>query len=349
MSDFDRFLAPLDGDSPCGPDCEYDNDFLALTQAAAGKAEQQFGDTVIPAVEPDWQEVDQLARALLLRTKDLRVVVNLTLANTALHGIVDFAAGLSLAHQLCEQYWDTVHPRVVVDGDDDPYLRLNAIAAFFSGSDFSGEDRLIQALRSAVLLKQPQLLTLRDLEQSFNKAPEAKFVLSDIEPILTDAMAAESATLATIGAIYASCQSLRSLVEGRVSLAEMPEMDGLTNVLKPIVRGLEHLRSQMSGAGADAGDTAESGQDGTTNEVGAGARSAGLSGEIQNRDDVRKALDRVCSYLEKHEPSNPASLFARRAQRMLNMPFLEIMRELSPDSVPQLETLTGAQAPQQNS
>jgi type VI secretion system protein ImpA len=349
VADFDRFLVPLDGDSPCGPDCEYENDFLALTQAAAGKPEQQFGDTVIPAVEPDWQEVDRLARALLARTKDLRVVVSLTLANAQRHGISDFAAGLKLAHQLCEQFWDTVHPRVMVDGDDDPYLRLNAIAAFFSGSEFSGEDRLTQALRNAVLVKQPQQLTLRDLEQSFNKTQDAKFALADIEPILTAALEANAAPLAAVSEIYATCQALRSLVESRVSLAEMPEMDGLPNVLKPIVRGLEHLRALSaadSGAAvdADAADSADGAQSGT-----GAPRGGGNLGEIQSRDDVRKALERVCVYLEKHEPSNPASLFARRAQRMLSMPFLELMRELSPDSVAHLETLTGAQAPEQNS
>jgi hypothetical protein len=35
--DFDRFVEPIAGDNACGPDCEYDNDFLALSQATAGK------------------------------------------------------------------------------------------------------------------------------------------------------------------------------------------------------------------------------------------------------------------------------------------------------------------------
>ena len=41
-------------------------------------------------------------------------------------------------------------------------------------------------------------------------------------------------------------------------------------------------------------------------------------------------------------------MFARRAQRMLNMSFLDIMRELSPDSMSHLEMLTGANAQQQD-
>ena len=348
MTDFERFVEPLPGELPCGPDCEYDNDFLALTQAAAGKPEQQFGDTVIPAVEPDWQEVDELSRAMLARSKDLRVVATLTLANTHLRGVLYFAAGLKLALNLCESFWDGVHPRIEVDGDTDPYLRLNAIAAFFAGSDFSGEDRLLQALRGSTVIKQPIVLTFRDLEQSFNKAAEAKHALTVVEPLLTDALLANNAELAAIGEIYAHSQALRELVEARVSAAETPEMDGLTKLLKPVVRGLEHLRALTAAANADATDGAGEGAVGGDSAPGvaAGRTGDGGNGAIQSREDVRRQLDRICEYLEKHEPSNPASLFARRAQRMLNMPFLELMRELSPDSVQHLETLTGVQTNQ---
>ena len=76
----DQLAQPVDSQSSCGPDCEYDAAFLALTQAVAGKPEQQFGDTIIAAVEPDWRSVEQMAVDLLGRTKDLRVVAWLTQA-----------------------------------------------------------------------------------------------------------------------------------------------------------------------------------------------------------------------------------------------------------------------------
>ena len=43
----------------------------------------------------------------------------------------------------------------------------------------------------------------------------------------------------------------------------------------------------------------------------------------------------------KHEPSNPAPLFIRRAQRLIKKSFLEIVRDLMPDSLSQLEKLAG--------
>ena len=337
MTDFDRFLTPIEGDSPCGPDLEYDNEFLALSQAVAGKAEQQFGDTVIPAGEPDWREVDRLAGALMARTRDLRVVASYTLANTHLHGVADFAGGLKLALALCEQFWETVHPRIEVDGENDPYLRMNAIAAF-SAAEFSAENRLIVALRQCILIKVPLALTFRDVELTFAKTPDAAYELPQIASVLTDALLANSSELLAVDDAYKTYQALRSLVESRVSLAEAPDMDRLTDLLKPVIRGLDALRGAASGeTGAGLSDDGAGMAAGLVSVAG-----LAVGGAVQSRDDAHRALERVCVYLEKNEPSNPAGLFVRRAQRLLNMPFLEIMREMSPDSMSHLEMLTGA-------
>lgn len=338
MVDFESFAEPIEGKFPCGPDCEYDNDFLALSQAVVGKLEQQFGDTVIPAVAPDWRQVDTLAQSLLGRTKDLRVVAWLTLANTQLNGLKAFAGGLKLMVTLCERYWDEVHPRIEVDGDADPYLRINAISAFTGGSEFSGEDQLLQALRGALLTKAPVVLTYRALELSFNKAPEAAFTLAQVETMIKDAVAAGNTDIALVQDAWQSYQSLCKLVDERVTTGDAPDMERLGTVLKPVAQGIERILS--SARPADAETATEEMIDAGTGGVG----RAGISGQVNTREDARRALDRVCEYLERHEPSNPASLFARRAQRMLDMNFLDIMRELSPDSINQLQTLTGAKA-----
>lgn len=340
MVDFERFAEPIDGDSPCGPDCEYDNEFLSLAQAVVGKPEQQFGDTVIPAIPPDWRQVDSLAQSLLGRTKDLRIVAWLTLANTQLTGLSAFAGGLKLMVTLCDRFWDEVHPRIEVDGDTDPYLRMNAISAFTGGSEFSGEDQLLQALRSSVLTKAPVVLTYRDVELGFSKAPDATYTQAQIESMLTDALTAGNTNVPLVQDAWHSYEALRKLVDERVTTGDAPDMDRLGTVLKPVAQGIERMNSSATANDVDAASAEGTDEAGTQ-----GASRAGISGHVSSREDARRALERVCEYLERHEPSNPASLFARRAQRMLDMNFLDIMRELSPDSINQLETLTGAKAP----
>ena len=60
-----------------------------------------------------------------------------------------------------------------------------------------------------------------------------------------------------------------------------------------------------------------------------------------NTDLVVRMLDLVCGYLERHEPSNPAPLFIRRAQRLMTKNFVDIVRDLLPDSLSNLEKLAG--------
>ena len=64
-------------------------------------------------------------------------------------------------------------------------------------------------------------------------------------------------------------------------------------------------------------------------------------GELRSRHDAVQMLEMVCRYMEQHEPSNPAPLFIRRAQRLIKMNFVEIVKDLMPDSLAQLEKLAG--------
>jgi type VI secretion system protein ImpA len=52
-------------------------------------------------------------------------------------------------------------------------------------------------------------------------------------------------------------------------------------------------------------------------------------------------LELVCLYIERHEPSHPAPLLIRRAQRLMTKTFVEIVRDLMPDGLKQIETVAG--------
>jgi type VI secretion system protein ImpA len=67
----------------------------------------------------------------------------------------------------------------------------------------------------------------------------------------------------------------------------------------------------------------------------------GGSGPVRTRADALRVLDGVCVYLERNEPSNPAPLFIRRAQRLMSKSFVEIVEELLPDSISNLERVAG--------
>jgi len=52
-------------------------------------------------------------------------------------------------------------------------------------------------------------------------------------------------------------------------------------------------------------------------------------------------LQRVSEWIERNEPSNPAPLLIQRAQRLMKKNFMEIIRDLVPEGLGQIEKLAG--------
>ncbi|HEX5175868.1 MAG TPA: hypothetical protein VFV83_02510, partial [Chthoniobacteraceae bacterium] len=67
----------------------------------------------------------------------------------------------------------------------------------------------------------------------------------------------------------------------------------------------------------------------------------GGSGNIQSRQDVIRMLDKLCDYYSRAEPSSPVPLLLRRAQRLAEMNFLEIIGDLSPEALAPVQNVTG--------
>jgi type VI secretion system protein ImpA len=75
-----------------------------------------------------------------------------------------------------------------------------------------------------------------------------------------------------------------------------------------------------------------------------GPAAVSVPGSINSRQDVVKTLGRICDFYAKTEPSSPVPLLLKRAQRMAEMNFLEIISELTPDSIGHVQMVTGVKA-----
>jgi type VI secretion system protein ImpA len=60
--------------------------------------------------------------------------------------------------------------------------------------------------------------------------------------------------------------------------------------------------------------------------------------------DALRAIDMVCDYLERTEPTNPAQLLLRRARKLVDKNFLELVREFAPQSVEEVARILGVSA-----
>ena len=321
-------LATVSQDSPCGPDLGYDPDFMALEQAARGKREQQFGDTVIPPEEPDWIDIKKRCEVLLSRTKDLRVAILLTRALSHAEGMEGLASGLLLIQNLLAQYWDSVHPHLDPSEDHDPTMRFNALAPL------ADHDTLLRDIRtiSFVSTSKHGRATVRDMLVVLGKLPVPK---EDVPSRATlEEVIRNSENTSTVQAAHDALQAVSSI---RVFLAEKvgeeraPNLQPLDDMLKAVVQMCDSAvgMSEMPGKHT------------TKVPVGNVVAPVRSSGAINSREDVVQMLDNICEFIERTEPANPAPLLIRRAQRLMSKNFVEIIQDLAPESLSQIRQIAG--------
>ncbi len=326
--DVESLLQPLSEAEPSGGDCVYEAPFAALEQAVAGKPERQYGDKVYPAEPPDWSTIYEQALVLAGRTRDLRVGVWLLRSATRQYGVAGAAAGLMLLGGLLERFWPSVHPQLDASEANDPTMRLNALLPLAADEAFSAD------LRSAALGSTRGSLTLRELQLGLRKA----------EPLPDEPQPTEAGVTAALSELRSRQPELPRLAEAALQAAQaidatLTQQVGAAQAidLAPVLRLLKLLDATLSGR-----PTAEENAESASGEAGDSVTSThGAGGSIRSRADAIRELERVCVWLEQHEPANPAPLLIRRAQRLMNKSFMEIIRDLAPDGVAQVENLAG--------
>lgn len=334
-----QLLADVAPDAPCGANLEYDAEFLQLQERATPRAEQQYGDTVIPAEAPDWRAVERLALALSARTKDLRVIACLARSWTEQHGIPGYADALALVANLLEHRWDTLHPRLDADGEPDPTLRMNALA------EVAGAHDCARAARRQPLFDGGP--SVRDAERLLDGRDDAGSpVAGSRESLLAALSTARSDGTTPLDAARAALHALdaiRVCVTDRLGREWAPDEGDAEKALRRIVREVPLPEPQPVSPDmqqAAPGDASPAGPAATAAAAMPNAH-AWRDAEVTSRDDVRIGLDKMCRYFEQHEPSHPAPLLLRRAQRLLALDFYEIIRDLAPESLPKLDLLSG--------
>jgi len=325
--DPESLSTPLSGESPSGPDLAYDPRFIQLEQAGAGKPDRQYGDKHYPAEAPDWPVVHELALDLAGETRDLRLAVWLTRSGARLNGLAGFAAGLVLVHGLLSRLWDSVHPQLDAADNNDPTMRLNTLTAFTIA------DAALADLRAAALAPVRGSLTVREIELALGRAEPVPGESVPTEAGLLTALTGLLADGADVGPqVAAARQAANAIVielDNRVGSARAPDLSALTRLLALLGEALARVQG-------DAPNTAA--------VPVAIASTAGPGGGIRNRGDAARELGRVCEWIENNEPSNPAPLLIRRAQRLMDKNFLEIIRDLAPDGLGQVERIAGPEA-----
>jgi type VI secretion system protein ImpA len=337
MIQVDELLKPIAPEAPCGIDSlenpQLPAELIALEGLTAGKPETQFSGPE----EPDWKQVRDKCLELFRRWKDLRVAMTLCVASVKLDGAVGLRDGLALIKGLLQQYWNDVFPRM--DEDNDPVERVNIVSSLSTPLGTFGDPvRYLERVRQIPLTHSRQLgaFGLADiagdkiiLPNGEEKPPTSP---GQIKAAFRDTNADEIEGIGrAISDSITLAKEIDELLTNTVGSNRAPDMGALMVVLTEMQKTVAPYMSTVAGA-VEGGEAVGDGYS---------ADQPGVSGPIRSRQDVVRILGQICEYYARTEPSSPLPLLLRRAQRLAEMDFLQIVDELTPSMRAQLEPIVG--------
>lgn len=348
MIDLERLSQAISTEAPCGPDTEYSTAFIAMERAKQGEPERQIGEVIIAATPPDWKQVKEQALALTQLSHDLRVVASLTIALAYTEGFKGLEQGLILANTLLDSYWECLHPDLDEEDENPAIMRRNALLELASQSFVQG--LLKQTLLSSAKLGKFSIAALQEglnLQNSTNEEEIKRYRL--VEAVFQDLPPENlQVTLQLLQSCKQQTQTLQEKFESYVaSNQHAPNLGPLVSLLEQASKILTNKLKLKTEANLPANEAmqanteADGGLNSSLPPPLAQALTRDSNMPIENNDQVRQALEQICAYYARYEPSSPIPLLLKRAQRLVGKEFLEIANDLNPDSVSQFEHLFG--------
>ncbi|MBX9735619.1 MAG: type VI secretion system protein TssA [Phycisphaerales bacterium] len=354
--DADSLLKPISETEPCGPDLRHDGRFMQVLRDAEGSPEDPFNNKA--AEDPSWREVRDGCIELLARSRDLRVGVVVVVSEAKLDGFTGLERGLRFLRGCLEQYWDTVHPQLDPEDNNDPLMRANTLAALAAPMGTMGDTvRLLERVRAIPLSDARQLgkFSLEDFalasgaltlpEGSSRSKPEVGLIEAALQETDLEVLQRSQETVDL-------CVQHAKGVEAAFNSKVKPGLGiDLSALIKMLSDALGHFRRHVGlktgapvagegGAPAEAGGASVGGL-----SASGGGPAFSIGGAVRSPKDAAVALDAVCQYYAQAEPSSPVNLIIKCARVCVGKDFLALTALLKPEAVETLRVLSQADQP----
>jgi type VI secretion system protein ImpA len=151
----------------------------------------------------------------------------------ALEGFSGLAQGLTILQTLVSQRWDSIHPQLDPDDDNDPTERINILLSLCDNDTFLRPLMLLPLIKS----KQVGNFNLREINVAYNKSPptatEKVIEQSTIEAAVQDSEADYLIQLlADLTLSLDSLNQLENFITEQVSISDAPSFAPLRDFLK---------------------------------------------------------------------------------------------------------------------
>lgn len=323
-------------DSPSGENLEYDPIFTEMEIAGQPGEETQIGDELTAAEDPDYRDLAEKALAVLAQSHDLRAAVFLADATANTDGLVGFADVTTYILGCLNEFWETCHPELDEDDDNDPTMRINAVQGL------GGDSTVYRSLRRTPLTDSRSFgrLSLRDIDIAEGKITAPSDMENIPDPATVSAAFQDTdddylaAMLKAAQTAEANVRAISAVFDEQTP-GQGPDLDDLIKLLRQIKKRL----AEFSAGGAVEDDDDEDAADGPAGA--APAVAGGAVGGINTPADVTNALDRIIAYYRRAEPSSPVPIVLERARRLVGADFLTIMQDMAPAGIDNVHLIGG--------
>jgi type VI secretion system protein ImpA len=185
--------------------------------------------------------------------------------------------------------------------------------------------------------------SFEDMQKAYSEnPPEDAPKIEHIDGVFTEmGLEAVKELNHTIKMALADTNSIENIFKEKVGLTNYPDLAGLTTVLKDIdnilFKKIQQQEPEIDHAELEKKDIDISIADNNLSQT----TIPFNPGEINNRKDVVKAIEKICKYYRKNEPGSPIPLLLERTKRLVDKEFIEILEDLSPDGVGQARSILG--------
>lgn len=336
--DLETLLGPIPGERPSGASLREEEVYDRIRKARR-EDDPRLSQGIYQS-EPkraDWPAVESLAsEALSTRTKDLQLAAWLTEAWTHLYGLAGAREGLRLMTELCERYWDGLHPEL--DGDDcdarvspvvwvneklSVKIKLLAVSSPQAGEvpAYSYADCEAAAHLEHLSKKDPK--ALQNAEARGQVTP-TKFHTSVMlternfyAELYEDAASALDAAAALESALTELCGASAAPSLGRFREA----VDGVRRLAEDVLGSRPAAEYDL-----EAGESSYVYGEEEEEDDGRAAWSSGAP--IRSRAEAYQRLAEAADYLLRTEPHSPTPYLVRRAVEWGSMSLHEVLQQV---------------------
>jgi type VI secretion system protein ImpA len=329
--DLAKLLTPVSEEAPAGEDLSYDPERTEIEQVFESSVSVDTTGAAAQAADVDWRRILNLIERQCAKTKDIWLAVYLCRAGARSGNLDTVVIGAEFLKGLCELFWDSAHPQLEDYGFQGRKTPCESLAR-------KGE--FLGPMRRVPLVVHPRLGSYSgdDLDRfrtGGDKIDGYIIFRKAIEETPDEVFKEAARKLAAIGAAVRQVDAILMANSDGDTGANFATTYETLNELRTAVLAFAKTPLEEEVVETELEPDAAAGAEGAA----APAPRQKLAGQIEDRDDVIRALDAIADYYRRREPTSPVPMALQRAREWVNVDFLELLRDIAPDALNEAKKL----------